>query len=77
MKSKETADKVYNVIRSIYMELYGGEITESKTVTFTPKVYDVILMKCDEFGASADHVMKVMGFRDYELRISNFRKQKI
>lgn len=64
--SKVTADRVYETIKSIYIELYGTEITESRTISLSPKMYNVILKKCEEFGSPVNHIIKVMGFRGYD-----------
>lgn len=69
MKSKERAVRIYNTIRSVYIELYGAEITESRTISLSPRVYETILKKCEEFGSPVNHIVKVMGFRDYDYEL--------
>lgn len=67
--SKVTADRVYETIKSIYIELYGAEITESRTISLSPRVYETVLKKCEEFGSPVNHIVKVMGFRDYDYEL--------
>jgi hypothetical protein len=65
--SKASAEKIYNTVKGVYLDLYGGEITESKNVTLSLKVYNSIVKSSEKYGVSPQYIVKVMGFRVQDL----------
>ena len=61
--SKKSAEKIYLIIREVYTELYGSEISESKSMIVSPEMYKSILKNSAKNNISPYYIAKIMGVK--------------